>query len=122
MEILLDTHILIWHLTDNAKLSKEKSNIIENTSNRIFFSMASLWEIAIKTSLGKLEIIAPIEALVPKEITILDIAIPHLQMMQTLPFHHRDPFDRLIIAQAKSENLILMTDDNKFKYYDVHLI
>ncbi len=122
MEILLDTHILLWHLTDNPNLSREKSDLIENPSNSIFFSMASLWEIAIKTSIGKLTVTAPIENLVPIEVQILQINIPHLKIMQSLPFHHKDPFDRLIISQAIAENLVLMTDDEKFKYYNIHLI
>jgi len=122
MKILLDTHILIWHLTSNPRLNRIKSEIIEDSSNSIFFSIASLWEIAIKTSIGKLEIVSPIEFLVPPEISILNITLSDIAAIETLPFHHRDPFDRMIIAQAMTHNLPIMTDDNKFKYYDTTII
>jgi len=122
MDILLDTHILLWHLTDNSKLRKEKSQIIENTQPQKFFSIASLWEIAIKTSIGKLQIQQSIEMIVPREVIILDLKLPHLKLVQKLPFYHRDPFDRILIAQAQFENLTIMTDDASFKNYDIDLI
>ncbi len=121
MDILIDTHILLWHLTDNPKLSKEKSEMIENANNRKFFSIASLWEIAIKKSIGKLEITQPIDALVPNEIIMLDIKIPHIEKVMNLQFVHRDPFDRIIIAQAIMENLTIMTDDEYIKQYGVNI-
>jgi PIN domain nuclease of toxin-antitoxin system len=111
MEILLDTHILLWHLTDNTKLSEEKSEIIENSQHQKFLSMASLWEIAIKTSIGKLQIQQSLEMIVPREVIILDIKLSHLKRVQNLPFYHRDPFDRILIAQAQFEKLTIMTDD-----------
>ncbi len=122
MNILIDTHVLLWHLTDNPKLTKEKSAIIENPENRIFFSIASLWEIGIKKSIGKLDIIKPINILVPNEITILDLKITHIEKVIRLDFFHRDPFDRIIIAQAFVENLFIMTDDDNFKHYGIDLI
>jgi len=122
MDILIDNHILLWHLTDNPKLSKEKSEMIENANNRKFFSIASLWEIGIKKSIGKLEITQPINTLVPNEIIILDIKIPHIEKVIDLPFVHRDPFDRIIIAQAIMENLTIMTDDEYFKQYNVKIL
>ncbi len=122
MDILLDTHILLWHLSDNPKLKTEKSKIIENPENRIFFSLVSLWEIAIKTSIGKLKITQPIDSLIPKEIAVLGLRIAHIQKVKELLFHHRDPFDRMLIAQAMEENLTIMTDDAHFKKYDIKLI
>jgi PIN domain nuclease of toxin-antitoxin system len=122
MEILLDTHILLWHLTDNSRLSEKKSQIIENPQHQKFLSIASLWEIAIKTSIGKLHIQQSIETIVPREVIILDLKLPHLKLVQKLPFYHRDPFDRILIAQAQFEKLIIMTDDNHFKHYDIDLI
>ncbi|EDN66758.1 PilT-like protein [Beggiatoa sp. PS] len=122
MEILLDTHILLWHLTDNSRLSEEKSQIIENPQHQKFFSMASLWEIAIKTSIGKLEIQQSLETIVPQEVIILELKLPHLKLVQKLPFYHRDPFDRILIAQAQFEKLSIMTDDSHFKHYDIDLI
>jgi PIN domain nuclease of toxin-antitoxin system len=122
MNILLDTHILLWYLTDDGELSYEKSGIIEDTNNRLFFSIASLWEIAIKAGLLKLEIPKPIDILVPEEITILTIQIPHITTYQTLLHHHKDPFDRMLISQAIAENLVIMTNDAKFLNYPVDLI
>ncbi len=122
MNILLDTHILLWFLTDDERLSNKQAKEIENQANKLFFSMASLWEIAIKTNLLKLEIPKPIDILVPKEIEILDIRISHIISYQSLPFHHRDPFDRMLIAQSIYEDFHLMTDDSKFKEYDIQII
>ena len=122
MDILLDTHTLLWHLTDNPKLSKEKSEMIENAENRKFFSIASLWEIGIKKSIGKLEVKQPINALVPKEIMILELKISHIEKVIELPFYHRDPFDRIIIAQAFTENLTIMTEDENFKDYGIKIV
>jgi PIN domain nuclease of toxin-antitoxin system len=122
MKILLDTHILLWHLTDNPKLSHTNSQLIEDPQHQKFFSMASLWEIAIKSSLGKLQIQQPIDMIVPLEVIILEIRLHHVKLIQELPFHHRDPFDRLLIAQAISEPLVIMTDDEWFGNYEVELI
>ncbi|MBI9038178.1 MAG: type II toxin-antitoxin system VapC family toxin [Bacteroidales bacterium] len=122
MDILLDTHILLWHLSDNPKLKKEKSKIIENPENRIFFSLISLWEIAIKTSIGKLEITQPIDSLIPEEIIVLGLKIEHIQQVKELFFNHRYPFDRMLIAQAMEENLTIMTDDAYFNKYDIKLV
>ncbi len=122
MNLLLDTHILLWHLMDNPKLSREISLTIENPQHKKFISIASLWEIAIKRSLGKLEILQPIETLTPAEITILPLTISHISYLEKLPFHHRDPFDRIIIAQAIVEKLSVITNDDYFDYYEIDLI
>ena len=122
MNILLDTHILLWHLMDDPRLNSNKSKIIENTQHQKFLSIASLWEIAIKSSIGKLHIQQSIETIVPREVTILDIKLPHLKQVQQLPFHHRDPFDRIIIAQAMYEKFTIMSDDKYFQEYDIELI
>ena len=122
MNILLDTHILLWHLKDDPKLEIRYSKIIENEGHEKYLSVASLWEVAIKVSLGKLEISQPIDRMVPEEINILYLEIPHILKVQVLDFHHRDPFDRMIIAQAISENMTVMTHDGRFKMYDIDLI
>jgi len=122
MRILLDTHILLWHLTDNPKLSLQNSQLIEDAEHQKFFSLASLWEMAIKSSLGKLHIQHALDRIVPAEIIILDIKLEHIKHVQTLPFYHRDPFDRLLVAQAISEELIVMTDDQCFEHYGIELI
>jgi len=122
MEILLDTHTLLWHLTDNPKLDKSKSALIENAENKKFISIASLWEIGIKKSIGKLAVNQAISELLPDEINILNINTSHIDKVTELPFHHRDPFDRIIIAQAIVENLTILTVDDNFKYYDVKIL
>lgn len=122
MNLLLDTHILLWHLEDNPKLSTETSALIENTAHQKFFSIVSLWEIEIKRNLGKLIVNQAIETLLPKEIIILPLKIEHISHLKNLPFHHRDPFDRIIISQAVVENFTVITDDGYFKQYDVKLL
>jgi len=127
MKLLLDTHILIWLIDGNQKLNQTSRQAIEDESNSLHLSIASLWEIAIKTSLGKLELGIPLEQILtnfilPSGIEILPIHLPHLLVLQTLPFHHRDPFDRLLISQAKSESLILVTEDSMFEQYEVEIL
>lgn len=122
MKVLLDTHILLWFLTDDGRLSQSHIDAIENRDNELFFSMASLWEIAIKSGLMKLEIPSPLDILVPEEVLLIDIKVSHLEAYQKLPLIHKDPFDRLLISQAQTESLFLMTDDAKFKGYEVKLI
>jgi PIN domain nuclease of toxin-antitoxin system len=122
MEILFDTHMLLWHLADDQRLKLAKSKIIEDPENEVFFSIVSLWEIAIKTRIGKLEISQPIAKLIPGGIHLLDLKINHIQKLENHALHHRDPFDRLLIAQAMEENLSIMTNDMYFKYYEIELI
>jgi PIN domain nuclease of toxin-antitoxin system len=121
MNLLLDTHILLWHLADDTKLSKQTSGLIENEANNKFLSIVSLWEIELKRNIGKLSITQPIESLLPPEIVILPLQIEHIGHLKQLPFHHRDPFDRIIISQAIVEGFSLLTDDGVFKHYDVSI-
>lgn len=119
MRLLLDAHIFIWLIDGNPKLSQTARQAIEDESNTLHLSIVSLWEITIKTSLGKLELAIPLEQIfinfiLPSGIEILPIHLPHLLILQTLPFHHRDPFDRLLISQAKSEILTLVSEDGIF--------
>lgn len=122
MRILLDTHILLWYLTDDDRLNQTQIDLIENKQNELFFSIGSLWEIAIKAGLLKLTIPSPIDHLVPAEVQLVDIKIPHLSAYQQLPLIHKDPFDRLLIAQSQVENFWLLTDDGKFDSYPVKLL
>jgi len=124
MNVLLDTHIFIWLIEGNQNLSQAARQAIEDESNHLHLSIASLWEITIKTSLGKLELGIPLEQvltnfILPSGIGILPIHLPHLLVLRDLPLHHRDPFDRLLISQAKSESLTLLSEDSLFKQYDV---
>jgi PIN domain nuclease of toxin-antitoxin system len=123
MNYLIDTHILIWYLSGNRQSVIDE---IQNPDNVIFVSKASLWEIAIKVSLKKLTIAVDFfeleQFLVSKKFLFLDFNHTDWQTLSTLPFEHRDPFDRLIITQAINGNLKLITDDNKFKLYPVQLL
>jgi len=116
---LVDTHILIWALDGDAKRPEQYRQIVADGS-LIYVSIVSLWEIAIKTSIGKLEIQADLtETLQQYSIEILQMTISHIEAIRTLPHHHRDPFDRMLIAQAMTENLSLLTVDRHFALYDV---
>ena len=123
MKILLDTHVLIWYSEGNQMLSKKWIEIIENPLHQKYFSYVSLWEMNIKISVGKLtlEVNSPIE-IVPKEIEILQPTLSALDILSKLPMHHRDPFDRMIIAQAISNNFLLMSNDGNFEKYPVELV
>ncbi|MEM7594204.1 MAG: type II toxin-antitoxin system VapC family toxin [Cyanobacteria bacterium P01_A01_bin.83] len=103
MKLLLDTHTFLWFVNDNPKLSNHLKDLIEDTSNVSYLSVASLWEMSIKFNLGKLKLDPNYEEFVEREITtasieLFNIELEHLRVNATLPFHHRDPFDRLIIA------------------------
>ncbi|UTC67659.1 MULTISPECIES: type II toxin-antitoxin system VapC family toxin [unclassified Treponema] len=122
---LLDTHTLLWFLNDSPKLSKRALEII-TTEGKIFFSIVSLWEIAIKKTIGKLDLdssISEIEALCyEKDISLIQIKAKHLDKIIELPNIHSDPFDRLIIAQSIIENLILITKDINIPHYPVKTV
>ena len=124
MKYLLDTHALLWFLRGDKKLSAKARGLIDNPGNRKFLSIASLWEIAIKVSLRKLVLDKPFEKLFPEQlhfnrIEILDITVDSLTKLTTLPFHHREPFDRLIIAQAIVERLPIIGVDAVFDVYGI---
>lgn len=126
MKLLLDTHILLWYLEGHPNLPEAQRLMIEDRRNQVAVSAASLWEMTIKVSIGKLELmddLATIEtALLQQGIQILHIQTTHLQRLLSLPFHHRDPFDRLIIAQALAEEMTLVSNDSAFSTYPVPLL
>lgn len=122
MNLLLDTHILLWHLADNPKLSLETSALIENDVHNKFVSIVSLWEIEIKRNIGKLDVKQPIETLLPTELIVLPLKVEHVAYLKNLPFHHKDPFDRIMIAQAIVEDFTMITDDEFFSRYDVKIL
>ena len=126
MKLLLDTHILLWYLEGHPNLPEAQRLIIEDRRNQVAVSAASLWEMTIKMSIGKLELmddIATIEnTLLLQGIPTLPIQTAHLQCLLSLPFHHRDPFDRLIIAQAITEEMTLVSSDVAFSAYPVSLL
>ena len=121
MRVLLDTHILLWALIEPGRLSGEVRDVIENPANEVLFSSASIWEIAIKAGLGRAKFaVEPIEIVV----AALDSGFVELPVhsaaavkVATLPHHHRDPFDRLLVAQAMTEPTVLYTADAKLPVY-----
>lgn len=124
MNLLLDTHTFLWFIAGDARLSQSARSAIEDLNNSRYLSVASLWELAIKLSIGKFELGEPFEILIPSQlaenrIELLDISIAHTAMVATMPFHHRDPFDRLVAAQAKIEQLTLVSIDDIFDAYGV---
>jgi PIN domain nuclease of toxin-antitoxin system len=123
VKLLLDTHVLIWWLTNNPTLAAKAKNAIADPDNLVFVSAVSAWEIAIKKSLGKLQ--APddlTEQIKAKNFIPLAISIEHAVMVEQLPLHHQDPFDRILIAQGIYEQLIIVTRDRKFSFYQVNTI
>jgi PIN domain nuclease of toxin-antitoxin system len=126
MNYLIDTHILIWHAENDPNLTFEVAEILNNPNNNIVVSYASLREIAIKQSIGKLSLgitLSQLELNLQSNLfTLLDTSVRHLERLQKLPFHHKDPFDRLLIAQAQEENLTLISEYGNFKYYQVNLL
>lgn len=127
MRFLLDTHSLLWFLSGDAGLTERARRLIENPDYDILVSIASLWEIAIKHSLGKLKLAQPFEEIFPHQLEInslslLSVRLPHVVRVASLPFHHRDPFDRLLIAQSLSEEVPVLSADDAFDDYGVERI
>jgi PIN domain nuclease of toxin-antitoxin system len=125
VNLLLDTHAFLWFIGGSSNLSKKARVLIEDETNRVFISTASLWEIAIKISLGKLKINESFEILIPEQLSangieLLDISISHTATIVDLPFHHRDPFDRLLVAQAQVEQFSLISKDDIFDTYGIN--
>lgn len=123
MRLLLDTHILLWWLSDDAQLSATVRSAVADGNNDVFFSAVSIAEIAIKQSLGKLDAPEDLVSLIAQEgITELPLTARHAAVLLHLPWHHRDPFDRLLVAQAKVEELSLATADSSLAAYDVAIV
>lgn len=123
MSYLLDTHTLIWMLEGDKRLSGPVRQSLQQTEQPLTVSIVSLWEISLKRSLGKLVLSVSTAQLAAElarlNIGLLAISPVHLSRLETLPFHHGDPFDRLLIAQAQTESLILLSRDQAFAAYEV---
>jgi PIN domain nuclease of toxin-antitoxin system len=118
MNYILDTHILIWWAEDNKLLRPEFKKIISDSTNTIFVSVASVWEVIIKTKLKKIKLQSPIEKIVDKYgFNYLDIKLSHVLGQKKLKDYHKDPFDRILIAQSIAEKMILLTDDKLVRRY-----
>ncbi|MDO4224209.1 MAG: type II toxin-antitoxin system VapC family toxin [Acinetobacter sp.] len=125
MKLLLDTHAFIWFIHDSPKLSNLAKSLIVNPNNECFISLASIWEMSIKSSMGKLDIPLPIHDLyeqhiVGNDMELLPITIHHIEKVHELPFYHKDPFDRMIIAQSIVENMTIISCDSAYHDYPIH--
>jgi PIN domain nuclease of toxin-antitoxin system len=123
MKILLDTHTFLWFVNDSPELSPAAAELLESDVD-LLLSTASLWEIAIKVNLKKLSLPDDYDKFVPKQMTLNDIellpiSLEHLSAVAKLPLHHRDPFDRMLISQAMSESMPVVSADPKFDDYEV---
>jgi PIN domain nuclease of toxin-antitoxin system len=120
MNLLLDTHVLLWWLDDSSHLSEAGRNAIADPDNLIILSAVVIWEIRIKQALGNLEIAPNFYHVIKNQgFELLSITADHAYATGDLPMHHRDPFDRMIIAQAKLEGLSIVTHDTVFKKYGI---
>ncbi|UFP96209.1 type II toxin-antitoxin system VapC family toxin [Gloeobacter morelensis] len=127
MSYLLDTHAFLWFISGDTRLSTNARTIIENEGNEIYLSVASIWEISIKARLGRLELIGSPEKVIQDNMDsngfiCLPIEKSHALQIYNLPDHHRDPFDRILIAQSQVESLILITTDYQIKQYNIATI
>jgi len=123
MRIIIDTHIFLWALSDPKRLSPAQRSLLESMANIIYVSSISIAEIMIKKSLGKLEFNEdPLKAAEQSGFEFLDFSATAAVALGELPYHHKDPFDRMLIAQSLEKNYAIMTDDSKFKLYECKLI
>jgi PIN domain nuclease of toxin-antitoxin system len=120
VRILLDTHVLLWWLNDDPTLGDRGRELISTAENLIFFSAASIWEIRVKQGTGKLDLPEDFaEVLAGQPFESLAVTVEHAHTLQDLPLLHRDPFDRLLVAQARTDRLTLLTHDRTIAQYDV---
>jgi PIN domain nuclease of toxin-antitoxin system len=124
MNLLFDTHAFIWWADEPARLSPRAYALCSDRKNALILSLASVWEIQIKFQLGKLKLKMPLADLIESQqkanqIVIMPISLPHILNLDSLPAHHRDPFDRLLIAQARFENIAIITGDSVMSQYAV---
>ena len=127
MRLLLDTHVLLWWHDQPARLTETAYDAINDLGNDVFISVVNGWEMQIKAQLGKLTLPKPLHIILQEEQTtngfrLLPVTIEHVYALDSFPLHHRDPFDRLLIAQAHQEGLTLVTHDPKLSPYSVSLL
>lgn len=126
MKILLDTHVFLWAITDSPRLSVEQRELFLDEDNELHLSVASLWEMLIKAGLGRLPLPEPateylVRQMEKNRIVLLPIRIAHLAELQRLPLLHRDPFDRMLVAQARSEKLRMLSVDERMLEYGIEV-
>lgn len=127
MKLLADTHVVLWSATDPQKIGEEARTVIEDGGNELFVSVVTAWEIAIKQSLGKLDLPKPAEKWLPEVVRrtgfeVADLGIAAALRVRALPWHHRDPFDRLLIAHALENGYTVVTHDEVFATYGVPIL
>ena len=127
MKLLLDTHAFIWWATEPEKLSPKAQGLFADSSNSLLLSVVGIWEMQIKSQLGKLRLNLPLRELIESQqqtngLQILVVALEHVLALENLPAHHKDPFDRLLIAQAVVEGAFLVSMDSAFTAYTVELL
>ena len=127
MKLLLDTHVFIWWDSDPVKLSKKALALCSDPGNTLFLSVASAWEMQIKLQLGKMKLGFPLPDIIKEQrkdngLQVISVELEHVMALQSLPAHHKDPFDRLLIAQAQAENLVLVSKDKIFSNYQIDLV
>ncbi len=124
MRLLLDTHAFLWYILGGLRLSAQACSLLQNPANELFLSIASAWEVGIKVSTSKLTLSEPLEAYFREQmfinsISLLPITLEHAALVSTLPFHHRDPFDRMLVAQSLVEGIPLVSADPALDAYGV---
>ncbi len=125
MKVLIDTHVFLWGLTDETRLSSKIKSLLPTAD--VWMSVASIWEIVTKTQIKKLKLPAPVgpylrTQLAANGVSVLPILLDHVLRLEGMKLHHRDPFDRILIAQSLEESLPVITNDPEFKKYPVELI
>jgi PIN domain nuclease of toxin-antitoxin system len=123
LRLLLDTHTVVWAITEPERVAPEALGLIESSENEVFVSVVSPWELAIKLSRRRIELPQVFyETLRDGQFSLLPVTIRHTEAIVALPHHHRDPFDRMLIAQAQVEGLTLVTSDREIRRYPVSLL
>ncbi|MBI2767458.1 MAG: type II toxin-antitoxin system VapC family toxin [Chloroflexi bacterium] len=127
MNLLVDSHAFLWSDSEPGKVGVRAREAIASTANRRYFSLASVWELAVKAGTGKLELDDDLESFVRDELRrwrmeLLPIELRHAARVRNLPHHHKDPFDRLLVAQAQAESMVIVTNDRMIARYDVQVV
>ena len=127
MKLLLDTHIFLWWADNPEKLSQAALSALQDEANELLLSVASVWEMQIKIQLRKLKLSRPLKHLIKNQqetnqLNLLPVELKHVLALDALPFHHKDPFDRLLMAQSIEEELTLVSADSQFSAYSVRLL
>jgi PIN domain nuclease of toxin-antitoxin system len=123
VKLLLDTHAALWWLADDERLGDDAARQLSDDSNRVLLSSAVVWEVAVKRSLGKLQAPADMApTLLGGGVHALPITIEHAAAVEALPWHHRDPFDRMLVAQAFAEGATIVSQDHRLTAYDVTVV